>query len=217
MPPILQFLCDRRSADAFLTRSGGFDFPKDAPGAFSLVRHLVEKSAPRRVVHRLDERPGRQSLDIQPLDENCTILVNDAPTRLVLKVTPPISNVRMNPLQRHKRLAPIRAALLAARHCALRPAELGLGALEMTGIRNLGSIRQHSVGRQSNVYADGVRLGRKRFGFTFHAERDEPFVRLSNQRHGLDRARNGAMQFDLDFARSLNPQLAVVRQTAAAP
>jgi hypothetical protein len=104
---------------------------------------------------------------------------------------------------------------LATCNLTLRPPEFGLAFTVISGVFNLGSVRQRGEGAQAHVNARLFYRSRHRFRLTFDAEHGIPPSRLALDSHGLDSAFNRPMQFDLDGAYALQSQFAVVEQFAS--
>jgi hypothetical protein len=82
----------------------------------------------------------------------------------------------------------------------------------VSGVFNLGSIRQSGEGRQAHIKTDFFGRGRQRFRLTFDAEHRVPPPGLALDGAGFDLAFDWAMKLDFNGAYALQSQFAVVEQ-----
>jgi hypothetical protein len=133
----------------------------------------------------------------------------------VREIFPLITHMRVGALQVPNGFLSVISASLATCNFTLRPPEFGLGFSVISGVFNLGSVRQRGEGAQAHVNARLFYRSRHRFRLTFDAEHGISPSRLALDSHGLDSAFNRPMQFDLDGAYALQSQFAVVEQFAS--
>src|SRR5882672_1972951 len=215
MPSLAQCLRIRRSAHASLRRSARVYLHQHTTSFCRFVRELGDQRRPSGVINGLGEHPSRQALDVQVFDDDQSEQNDQRPGNLVREIFSLIAHLSMRSLQLSDRLLSVVTASLATGNLTLRPPELGLRFLVVSGIRDLGPVRQRGEGAQSHVKARLFYRSGQWFRLAFDAQHRVPPSGLSFDRDGLDLAFNRTMQFDPDGADSLQPQFAVIEQFAS--
>src|SRR5262249_50685759 len=212
MPSLAQCLRIRLSTHASLRRSTRVYFQQHTTSLRRFVSELGDERRPSGVINRLSEHSCRQALDIQVLYNDQSKENNQSPGNFVREIRPLIAHVDVSALQVSHGFLSVISASLTASYLALRSPQRGLSFFVMSGIFDLGSVRERSKG--SKPYIKACLLGRRRqkFRFTFYAKYGVPLSGLALDGDGFDRAFNGPMQFQFDLPHALNAQFAIIQQ-----
>src|SRR5215213_9915095 len=103
MPALAERLGRRRPAEAGLRSAPRVNLYQSAPGAFSLVRNLVDESRPPGIADTFGEHPPRQSPDVQIFDGDGAEIIDQPAADLVVKIGALILNMSMRLLQKLNR------------------------------------------------------------------------------------------------------------------
>src|SRR5262245_24659261 len=212
MPSLAQCLRIRRSTHASLRRSTRVYFQQHTTSLRRFVSELGDERRPSGVINRLSEHSCRQALDIQVLYNDQSKYNNQSPGNFVREIRSLVAHVGVCALQvSHGFLSVITAALTAS-DLALRSPQRSLSFSVISGIFDLGSVRERSKGSKPYIKASLLGRRRQKFRFTFYAEYGIPLPGLALDGDGFDRAFNGPMQFQFDLPHALNAQFAIIQQ-----
>lgn len=207
VPTLAESLLYSCSTGACLARAGWVDFYQKTPGAFSLVRQLVDKRSPSRVIDLLGKISPCQSSDIQVFNRNQSEVIDHRSTQFVMEDRALVSQVRMGTLQKAYGLTPTMRSFLSSCDFSLSNSELPLRMFVVARVFNYRSIRECSEGAYANIKANGLIGFWQWFRFAFNRERGKPLARLS-----LDRQR---LYFTLKRSVQLNANNADLRYAEA--
>lgn len=216
MPAVLKGLRHPGSAGASLRRSAWVNLHQPPLSIFRFNDEHSDEAGPSRIVNGLGQHSAGKPSHVQVFHCNQRVFVDNLPRLLVLKVRALIPNMRVRPLQLADRFtAAITSLVLAPRYLALGAAEPGFGLAVVPGVLNLRSIGEDRKTVQTYIDSGFGGTGWKRMSIAFHAKAHEPASGLALDRHGLNCALDGPVQFDLDVPRALDTQLAGIEQAAA--
>src|SRR5215813_5115791 len=117
--------------------------------------------------------------------------------------------MRVSALQVSNGFLSVITASLAAGNLPLRSPQRGLSLFVVSGVFNLGSVRECSEGSKPNIKASLLGRRRQRFRLTFYAEYGVPLPSLALDGDGFDTAFDWPMQLDLNGSYALQTQFAV--------
>src|SRR5882672_8240834 len=215
MPSLAQCLRIRRSAHASLRRPARGYFHQLTTSLCRFVREFCDERRPSGVIYRFGQHSSRQVLYVQFLNDYQPEQKHKPSRYLVREILSLITHMRVDALQVSNGLLSVITASLATGNLTLCPPEFGLGFFVVSGVFNLGSVRQRGEGAQAHVKARLFYRSRQRFRLTFDAEHSIPSSGVALDGDGFDPAFDWAMQFDLDGAYALQSQFAVVEHFAA--
>src|SRR5882672_11433843 len=215
MPSLAQCLRIRRSTHASLRRTTGGHFHQHTTSLCRFVRELCDERRPSGVIYRPGQHSSGQTLNVQLFNDYQPEQKHESSRYLVREILPLITHMRVDALQISNGFLPVITASLATGNLTLRPSEFGLGFFVVSGVFNLGSIRQRGKGAQANVKAGFFGRSGQSLRFAFDAEHGIPFSGVALDGDGFDLAFDWAMQFNLDGAYALQSQFAVVEHFAA--
>src|SRR5262245_40017154 len=212
MPSLAQCLRIRRSTHASLRRSTRVYFQQHTTSLFRFVRELGDERRPSGVINGLGQHSTGQPLDVQVLYNDQSKENNQCPGNFVREIRPLVAHVSVSALHVPNGFLSVITASLAAGDLALRPPEFGLRFFVISGIFDLGSVRERSKGPKPYIKASLLGRRRQKFRFTFYAEYGVPLPSLALDGDGFDRSFNGPMQFQFDLPHALNAQFAIIEQ-----
>src|SRR6266511_1291832 len=123
-----------------------------------------------------------------------------------------VAHMLVSALQLSNGFLSVITASLTASDLALRPPQRGLSFFVISGIFDLGSVREGGKGSKPYIKASLLGRRRQRFRLTFHAEHGIPPSGLALDGDRFDSAFNGPMQFQFDLPHALNAQFAIIQQ-----
>ena len=215
VPTIRKDLRHPLPAQACLTRTSGVNLDNLPTGARCLVEKKHQELRPSCIVNGLRQHSGGKPFYVQILDCDQPILVDQLARFLVLEVPALVPDMNVRALEQpHCRAAPA-AALLPPRNLPLAAPQSRFGAPVVPGILDLRAIGQHREAVQPDIDSGSAVTRRQRRGITLDAEAHEPAARFALDRNRLNLAFDGPVKFNLDVARALDAQFAVVEQPAA--
>ena len=136
VPAIRKRLRHVRAAHACLACAPRIYFHHSPASILRFVDEHRYEHRPSGIVNRLRQHSTGEPLHIQIFNRNHTVLVDQLARKLVLKVQPLISHVRVGALQLANRFAAaVTPLILAPRHLALSGAQTGFGFAIVPGIR----------------------------------------------------------------------------------
>src|SRR5262252_893529 len=186
MPSLAQCLRIRRSTHASLRRSTRVYFQQHTTSLRRFVSELGDERRPSGVINRLSEHSCRQALNIQVLYNDQSKENNQSPGNFVREIRSLVAHVGVSALQvSHGFLSVITAALTAS-DLALRPPQRGLSFFVISGIFDLGSVRERGKGSKPYIKASLLGRRRQRSRLTFYAEYGIPLPGLVLDGDGFD-------------------------------
>src|SRR5262245_10718703 len=215
MPSLAQCLRIRRSTHASLRRPIGRRFHQLTTSLCRFVRELCDERRPPGVINRLGQHSCGQALYIQLFNGYQAEQHDQRSRHLMREVCALVAHMRVDALQVSNGFLSITTAAFTASNLTLRPPESGLGFFVVSGVFNLGSIRQSGEGRQAHIKTDFFGRSRQRFRLTFDAQHSVPPSGLALDGDGFDPAFDWPMQLDFNCAHALQSQFAVVEHFAA--
>jgi hypothetical protein len=215
MPAVSQPFRDGSPAGAVLRRATGVHLDTDSPSLCRFGEQDHQEHAPADIMHRFGQHAAGESLNIEVLDDDQSITVDQASRHLVMKIAPLVPHMCVDPLQGLDRFAAPVSTPFSASNLALRSSQLGLSCCEVARIVDPGAIRQGGERLQPDIEPHRFGAVGQRGGVTRHAEADVPAPGFPLERHGLDRALQGPVPLDFEFADALAVQLAIGPHAAA--
>lgn len=214
MPTIIQRLANLCAAETRLTRTGRIDRNKFSTSVFSFVANEVEELRPSGIRNAFGETTvSHHPFDIQILDRDKAVIINKPSAQIVVKVRPLIPDVNGRPSQKLNRLAPAIRAFLASCNSSRRNAELSLRLAEVTGVMNLGTVRERGEVGQANIDANHLRIERERLRQDFTDKQSEPPSSFPLDGESLNSAFNRTVQFDANVTDFREAQFVAVENS----
>src|SRR5574342_1086098 len=210
MPSLAQCLRIRLSADTSLRRSARVYFHQHTTSLRRFVRELCDERRPSGVINGLGQHSSGHALYVQLFNYYQSEQKHQRSRYLVREILSLVTHMRVGALQLSNGFLSVITASLATGDLTLRPSEFGLGFFVVSGVFNLGSVRQRGEGIQAHVKARLFYRSRPRSRLAFDAEHGIPSSGLALGGDGFDLAFDWAMQFDFDGAYALQSQFAVV-------
>jgi hypothetical protein len=198
-----------------LRRSTGVDFHQHAPSFCRFIRELLDERRPSGVIDGLGQPSTGQAFYVQLFNHNQPEHRNQRPGYLVREIRSLIAYMLMSALQLSNGFLSVVTASLAAGSFALRSPKRGLSLFVISGIFDLGSVRECGEGCQSNVNASLISRRLQGVRLAFNTEDGVPLSGLALDHHGFDIAFNWPMQLQLNLPHVLNAQLVVFQQSAS--
>src|SRR5215471_15530333 len=215
MPALRKRLGHRRSAYARLTGSTRIHLHQLSPGARSLVPELGKERVPSGVVDRAGQHSARKSFDVEVFHRDQPIVFDQPAAEMMMKGSTLVSDFTVRLGHQCGGLAAAVAAALASGKPTLGAAQVCQPAPEVPGIVDLLAIRKRHKAVQSDIYADILGRLRQRDTVALDGKTYVPMVHVSLDRNGFDLTLDRPVQLDLDETSALDPQLAVIEQSAA--
>src|SRR5262245_12665272 len=215
MPSLAQCLRIRRSAHASLRRPIGGHFHQLTTSLCRFVRELCDERRPPGVINRFGQHSSGQSLYIQLFNGYQPKHRDQCSRQLVREVCALAAHMRVGALQVSNGFLSVITAAFTASNFTLRPPESGLGFFVVSGVFNLGPIRQGGEGRQPHIKTDFFGRSRQRFRLTFDAQHGVPPSGLALDGDGFGPAFDWPMPLDFNGAYALQSQFAVVKHFAS--
>ena len=202
------------AAAALLACAFGIDFHNRNTSFCSFVLEDAHERAPGGI----RDRPGQPAvpqhpLDVEAFDSDQAICEDQTTGDLVMMLVANILDAGMNRLQTTGGFPSLAAALPFASDSAASATKRGQFLLKITRIGFALTVAGGKERFQAHVDADRwfPVIGKGNVG-QFAGENDEPLVRFTLERGGLDRAFCGAMQLDADRADVVDAETVVVQQ-----
>ena len=195
-----------RAADACLTGAARVYLYQSAPSIFGFVRNLGDKGSPSSIVNRLGEHAASQAFDVQVFDNNRSEILYQPERETMLKFVSLIPGSSVNLWEQCDGFTAAMRTLFAACNLSLRPSKFGFRLPIPSRIRNGRAISEGREVFESKVDSNGVIERRQWFDFAFDRKTHVPFTALAFDRDRLNCARNRAVEFDFQFAYTLNAQ-----------
>src|SRR4030095_8284149 len=215
MPSLAQPLRIRRSAHASLRCASGGRFHQLTTSLCRFVRELCDERRPPGVIYRPGQHSGGHALHVQLFNHYQPEQNHQSSRYLVREILSLVTHMRVSALQVSNGFLSVITASLATGNLSLRPPEFGLGFFVVSGILNLGPVRQRGECAQAHVNTSFFYRGGQRFRLTFDTADRGAASGLARDGDGFDLAFDCPMQFDFDRAYALQSQFAVVKHFAA--
>src|SRR5215475_7536293 len=151
MPSLAQCLRIRRPTHASLRRPMGGHFHQLTTSLCRFIRELGDERRPPGVIYRLGQHSSGHALYVQLFNSYQAKQRDQRSRHLVREVRALVAHMRVGALQLSNGFLSAITVALTAGNLTLRPPEFGLGLLIISGVFNLGSIRQGGESRQSHI------------------------------------------------------------------
>jgi len=143
VPAVREGLGHGRAAHARLAGTARVHLHQYSPGAFCLVRELLDKGVPSGIVNGLGQHSAGEPLHVQILNGDQAVLLNQLVRELVLEVGPLVPHVSVSTLQQPHRFAVAIALFVSApRHLPLSTAKPSFRCAVVPGVGDLRPIGQ---------------------------------------------------------------------------
>jgi hypothetical protein len=179
------------------------------------VRELCDERRPPGVIYRLGQHSSGHPSYVQLFNDYQAEQRYQCSRHLVREVCALVTHMRVGALQGSNRFLSVITTAFTAGNRTLRPPDFGMGFFVVSGVFNLGPIRQSGEGRQSHIKTGFFGRSRQSFRLTFDAQHSIPPSGLALDGDGFDLAFYWAMRLDFNGAYTLQPQFAVVEHFAA--
>src|SRR5215468_6466197 len=215
MPSLAKCLRIRRSAHASLRRATRVNLHQRTTSFCRFVHELCDESRPPGVINRFSQHSCGHTLYVQLFNGYQAEQRDQRSRHLMREVCALVTHMRVCALQVSNSFLSVITAAFTASNLTLRPPEFGLGFFVVSGVFNLGSIRQSGEGCQANIKTDFFGRSRQRFRLTFDAQHSVPPSGLALDGAGFDLAFDWPMQLDFNGSYALQSQFAVVEDFAS--
>jgi len=209
-----RYIRQATTTGACLRRVTGVYLDKLPTSFLHFVGEFGKEHPPSRIVDRLRQHPTSQTLDIQILNGNQTIVIRYLPTDLVVKIRPLIPDMRVRLLEQTDGLAPAFAAFPSPGDASLCCPECRLAMTVVAWVLYQLTIGQGGKGRESHVNSDSVRQRRRWIHTDNHAETGIPLTSLTLEGERLNLAGDRPVHLQLDETDTLQLKPVVVRNVA---
>src|SRR5512145_2403623 len=146
MPSLAQSLRIRRSAHASLRRPARIYFHQHTTSLRRFVRELCDERRPAGVINGLGQHSCGHAFNVQLFNDYQPEQKHQHSRYFVREILSLATHMRVGALQVSNGFLSVITASLATGDLTLRPPEFGLGFFVVSGVFNLGSVRQRGEG-----------------------------------------------------------------------